>query len=77
MTNEDVIDLFDRATPGATVVVLAPGQSAWMGPIAVAAADQSSLGRPITQDSVLSELRVASAPSRSQVILAQKADFRN
>lgn len=27
MTNEDVIDLFDRVRPGATVVVLAPGQS--------------------------------------------------
>jgi lipoprotein-anchoring transpeptidase ErfK/SrfK len=26
MTNEDVIDLFDRVKPGATVVVLAPGQ---------------------------------------------------
>jgi lipoprotein-anchoring transpeptidase ErfK/SrfK len=29
MTNEDVIDLFDRVKPGATVVVLAPGQSGW------------------------------------------------
>ena len=34
MTNEDVIDLVDRVTPGAIVVVLAPGRSAWMGPIA-------------------------------------------
>jgi lipoprotein-anchoring transpeptidase ErfK/SrfK len=34
MTNEDVIDLFDRMKPGATVVVLAPGRSAWIGPIA-------------------------------------------
>jgi lipoprotein-anchoring transpeptidase ErfK/SrfK len=34
MTNEDVIDLFDRVRQGATVVVLAPGQGAWMGPIA-------------------------------------------
>ena len=34
MTNEDVIDLFDRVRLGATVVVLAPGRSAWMGPIA-------------------------------------------
>src|ERR1700694_4698792 len=34
MTNEDVIDLFDRVRQGATVVVLAPGQSPWMGPIA-------------------------------------------
>lgn len=34
MTNEDVIDLFDRVRPGATVVVLAPGRRAWMGPIA-------------------------------------------
>jgi lipoprotein-anchoring transpeptidase ErfK/SrfK len=31
MTNEDVIDLFDRVRQGATVVVLPPGQ---MGPIA-------------------------------------------
>ena len=30
MTNEDVIDLFDRVKQGATVVVLAPGQSGWM-----------------------------------------------
>ena len=29
MTNEDVIDLFDRVKPGATVVVLAPGQGGW------------------------------------------------
>jgi lipoprotein-anchoring transpeptidase ErfK/SrfK len=28
MTNADVIDLFDRVKPGATVVVLPPGQSA-------------------------------------------------
>jgi lipoprotein-anchoring transpeptidase ErfK/SrfK len=28
MTNEDVIDLFDRVKPGATVVVLAPNQHA-------------------------------------------------
>ena len=34
MTNEDVIDLFDRVKPGATVVVLAPGQGGWMGSIA-------------------------------------------
>jgi len=34
MTNEDVIDLFDRVEPGATVVVLAPRQNAWMRPIA-------------------------------------------
>jgi lipoprotein-anchoring transpeptidase ErfK/SrfK len=34
MTNEDVIDLFGRVKPGATVVVLAPRQNAWMGPIA-------------------------------------------
>ena len=32
--NEDVIDLFDRVKPGATVVALASGRSAWMGPIA-------------------------------------------
>ncbi len=31
MTNEDVIDLFDRVKQGATVVVLAPGQSGWTG----------------------------------------------
>ena len=31
MTNEDVIDLFDRVKQGATVVVLAPGQSGRMG----------------------------------------------
>jgi lipoprotein-anchoring transpeptidase ErfK/SrfK len=31
MTNEDVIDLFDRVKTGATVVVLAPGQSRWTG----------------------------------------------
>jgi lipoprotein-anchoring transpeptidase ErfK/SrfK len=34
MTNEDVIDLFDRVRQGATVIVLAPGQSSWTGPIA-------------------------------------------
>ena len=34
MTNEDVIDLFDRVKQGATVVVLAPGQSGWVGTIA-------------------------------------------
>jgi len=34
MTNEDVIDLFDRVKPGATVVVLAPGQSGLIGSIA-------------------------------------------
>jgi lipoprotein-anchoring transpeptidase ErfK/SrfK len=34
MTNEDVIDLFNRVEPGATVVVLAPRQNAWMRPIA-------------------------------------------
>jgi lipoprotein-anchoring transpeptidase ErfK/SrfK len=34
MANEDVIDLFDRVRQGATVVVLAPGQSGWTGPIA-------------------------------------------
>ena len=34
MTNEDVIDLFDRVKPGATVVVLAPGQSGWVGSMA-------------------------------------------
>ena len=32
MTNEDVIDLFNRVKQGATVVVLAPGRSAWLGP---------------------------------------------
>jgi hypothetical protein len=31
MTNEDVIDLFDRVKQGATVVVLAPGQGGWSG----------------------------------------------
>src|SRR3954447_9153357 len=31
MTNEDVIDLFDRVRQGAIVVVLAPGRSAWLG----------------------------------------------
>jgi len=34
MTNEDVIDLFGQVKPGATVVVLAPGQNAFMGPFA-------------------------------------------
>jgi len=32
MTNEDVIDLFDRVRQGATVVVLPPSQRAWTGP---------------------------------------------
>jgi lipoprotein-anchoring transpeptidase ErfK/SrfK len=32
MTNEDVIDLFDRAKLGATVIVLAPGQSGQSDP---------------------------------------------
>ena len=36
MTNEDVIDLFDRVKPGATVVVLPPGRSAWLTPKPVA-----------------------------------------
>jgi lipoprotein-anchoring transpeptidase ErfK/SrfK len=34
MTNEDVIDLFDRAKLGATVIVLAPGQSGSSAPAA-------------------------------------------
>jgi lipoprotein-anchoring transpeptidase ErfK/SrfK len=34
MANEDVIDLFDRVRQGAPVVVLAPSQSGWTGPIA-------------------------------------------
>src|ERR1700738_4752078 len=34
MTNEDVINLFDRVKPGATVVVLAPGKSGRTGPCA-------------------------------------------
>jgi lipoprotein-anchoring transpeptidase ErfK/SrfK len=34
MTNEDVIDLFDRVKPGAIVVVLPPGRRAWLGPTA-------------------------------------------
>ena len=34
MTNEDVIDLFDRVKPGAIVVVLPPGRHAWLGPTA-------------------------------------------
>jgi lipoprotein-anchoring transpeptidase ErfK/SrfK len=64
MTNEDVIDLFDRVRQGATVVVLPPSRRAWMGPIPGPAADQSSLeGRPVTP-SVLSESRVALARSR-------------
>jgi lipoprotein-anchoring transpeptidase ErfK/SrfK len=33
MTNEDVIDLFDRVRQGATVVVLPPGRSARNGPV--------------------------------------------
>jgi lipoprotein-anchoring transpeptidase ErfK/SrfK len=33
MTNEDVIDLFDRVRQGATVVVLPPSQTAWTGRI--------------------------------------------
>ena len=32
MTNEDVIDLFDRVKPGALVVVLPPGRHASIGP---------------------------------------------
>ena len=35
MTNEDVIDLFDHVKQGATVVVLAPGQSGLIGSSAV------------------------------------------
>ena len=31
MTNEDIIDLFGHVKQGATVVVLAPGRSAWLG----------------------------------------------
>ena len=34
MTNEDVIDLFDRVKLGATVIVLAPGQSGSSEPVA-------------------------------------------
>jgi lipoprotein-anchoring transpeptidase ErfK/SrfK len=34
MTNGDVIDLFNRVQPGATVVVLPPGQSVSLGPFA-------------------------------------------
>src|SRR3981189_1393836 len=34
MTNEDVINLFDRVKQGAIVVVLAPGHSGWIGSIA-------------------------------------------
>jgi lipoprotein-anchoring transpeptidase ErfK/SrfK len=34
MTNEDIIDLFDRVKTGATVVVLPPGQGGWGGPLA-------------------------------------------
>jgi lipoprotein-anchoring transpeptidase ErfK/SrfK len=33
MTNGDVIDLFNRVKPGATVVVLPPGQSVSLGPL--------------------------------------------
>ena len=31
MTNEDVIDLYDRARQGATVVVLPPSPNTWTG----------------------------------------------
>jgi lipoprotein-anchoring transpeptidase ErfK/SrfK len=31
MTNEDVIDLYDRARQGATVVVLPPSPGTWNG----------------------------------------------
>jgi lipoprotein-anchoring transpeptidase ErfK/SrfK len=34
MTNEDVIDLFNRVKPGTTVVVLAPGQNTWTRTVA-------------------------------------------
>src|SRR3954447_20150381 len=34
MTNVDVIDLFDRVKPGAIVVVLPPGQTSSIGPLA-------------------------------------------
>jgi lipoprotein-anchoring transpeptidase ErfK/SrfK len=34
MTNEDVIDLFERVKQGTTVVVLAPGQNGSIGPFA-------------------------------------------
>ena len=34
MTNEDVIDLYDRVRQGTTVIVLPPGQDAWGGPFA-------------------------------------------
>jgi len=34
MTNEDVIDLFDRVKQGTTVVVLAPGQNSWTRAVA-------------------------------------------
>jgi hypothetical protein len=34
MTDEDVIDLFDRVKQGPIVVVFAPGQSGWIGPFA-------------------------------------------
>ena len=34
MSNEDVIDLFDRVRQGAAVVVLAPGQGTWASPSA-------------------------------------------
>jgi hypothetical protein len=33
MTNEDVIDLYDRVKPGATVIVLPPSQNASAGPV--------------------------------------------
>jgi lipoprotein-anchoring transpeptidase ErfK/SrfK len=32
MTNEDVIDLYDRVNQGATVIVLPPSQNLWAGP---------------------------------------------
>jgi len=34
MTNEDVIDLYDRVRQGATVIVLPPSQNAFVGPYA-------------------------------------------
>jgi len=34
MTNEDVIDLFDRVKQGAKVIVLPPSQNTWGGPFA-------------------------------------------
>jgi hypothetical protein len=54
--NEDVIDLFDRAKPGATVVALASGRSAWMGPIAGPRERQF--------DNSGSKLTLASAPTK-------------